>query len=403
MSKNYYRKSNSESTRDLYEKKTIYNLNSKTKVHDRVITDFTFAEKALYGRVNRLYLPIVADGNEVPFKNIKSSKNPARPPKALNFVADAFDALNKQFLKKAQVQDISSSQKYLSDMLAGSAYVSPVQLYNKHVNSFISAFKKIIKERKIKFANFEEFINRLLPFIIETTKKNPFTFSAFVKSKKCPIVASGLAINIAPDLPTADDVSKFKHFYDSVNWEFYINACKSYGFMIDRNHPNILVADIASAEMLKFAEPYGILTTDQVLNSAYVPVYRDTLEQFKIILYRMYNELKSRRFHKQTEVSPLQTKNVIVTPIQYSYDQFLSEHSDEYFIKTYCKVRFSEEESQFTEGEIFRLIDNTVELCSLNVNNGIRSFELILNKTFDYQGSLSYYKNKVETLAHTRN
>tara|TARA_A100001011_G_scaffold258416_1_gene266714 strand:- start:13139 stop:14341 length:1203 start_codon:yes stop_codon:yes gene_type:complete len=399
MSKKYYRKSNSESTRDLYEKKAIYNLNSKTKVKDNVITDFTFAEKALYGRVNRLYLPIVADGNMVPFKNIKSSKNPGRPPRALNFVADAFEAMNKQFLKKAQVQDISTSEKYLSDMLAGAAYTSPVQLYNKHINSFISAFKKIIKERKIRFSNFDEFINRLLPFILETTKKNPFTFSAFVKSKKCPILASGLAINIAPDLPTADDVSKFKHFYDSVNWEFYTNVCKSYGFMIDRNHPNILVADIASAEMLKFAEPYGILTTDQVLNTAYVPAYMGTLEQFKVILYRMYNELKVRRFHKETEVSSLQTKNVIVTPIHYSYEQFLSEHSEEYFIKIYCKTRFSEEESEFTEGEMFRLIDNTVELSSLNTNNGIRSFELILNKTFDYQGSLSYYKNKI---AHMR-
>ena len=392
----FYRKNNLESTKNLFEKKLVYDLKLMRTSTSAALVDFTFAEKALYGRVDRLYLPIILADTTIPLKNIKKGMNP-NGMKVMNFVADAFEALSKNFQKKLMLNEISDSDEFLSNLKAYRGYVSHTKVYGEHINSFILAFKKIVKKKNIKFADFEHFVARVMPYILEATKKQPFTLPAFMKSRLCPIFCSGLAIKVSTLVPS-DDIKKVQKLVESDNWNFYVNACESYGFTIDKNNPDVLVADIASAEMLKYAEPYGIRTTDSVLSAGYVPAHDDYLEKFKAILFRMYTELKVKRYHTETKISPEQSRQVIITPVNYTYEEFRSAYSDAYFLDLYCKIRFAEEESHFTEQEMLNLIDNTIELSRSNLNTGMRSFELIVNKTFDYRGSLSYHTERVKIL-----
>ena len=53
-------------------------------------------------------------------------------------------------------------------------------------------------------------------------------------------------------------------------------------------------------------------------------------------------------------------------------------------------MRFIEEESKFTKSEQNRIIDNVIELSNEDLRKAVDSFEIILNKTFDYRGALSY-------------
>ena len=62
----------------------------------------------------------------------------------------------------------------------------------------------------------------------------------------------------------------------------------------------------------------------------------------------------------------------------------------------YCKLRFLEEESDFTEDEKFRLADDTLELSKGDMDKALMAFEIIINKTFDYRGSLSYHKMRLD-------
>ena len=52
-----------------------------------------------------------------------------------------------------------------------------------------------------------------------------------------------------------------------------------------------------------------------------------------------------------------------------------------------------EEESHFTANEQFQLIDDCLEVAEYSQSQAITIFERILNKTFDYRGSLSYIIN----------
>lgn len=221
--------------------------------------------------------------------------------------------------------------------------------------------------------------------------------SGFIKSRQCPMSVSGLTINIS-DLNFVDDSEKVKMFYDSANWEFYVNAASSYGFMIDRNNPSVLVADIGSAEMLKFAERYKLLTTDTVLKSAYVPAHANCLLQLREVLFKIYNKYKVKRYSTYVNISPNKSRSVTVTPRNYSYKQFENEYNDSQMLNLYCQFRFLEEESEYTDGQKFRIADDTIELSKNNLNDALAAFELIINKTFDYRGSLSYHKMRLDIL-----
>tara|TARA_R110000824_G_scaffold106255_2_gene251029 strand:- start:5727 stop:6923 length:1197 start_codon:yes stop_codon:yes gene_type:complete len=389
----FFREKNKEGARDLFEKKVAYQIRTKSEYPNLI--DFQFAEKALYGRVDRLYLPIVpnsyyAELKKIPVAAGETNKNVI----ALGFVVDMFMVLKNQFLKKAQRQEISTDERFLSNIVAHKGYQNPKKMHNEHIGAYLSTFEELVKNQNIKFLNFDHFVEKLFPYLQKTIRKIPFTFPAFVKSTYCPIHASGLVIEIANDADHADDVEKMNIFYNSANWEFYLNACNNLGFMVDRNNPWRLVADVASGEMVQAAAAYGLKSTDEILNIGYDKAHaKDSFSRFKVIMYNMYRKLKKKRFTNLVTVRSGGERIVTRRPVEYSYQQFIEEKDDAYFLNLYCKIRFVEEESRFTAGEQERIIDNVIELSNFNLKLSIDSFEQILNKTFDYNGSLSYINN----------
>jgi hypothetical protein len=89
----------------------------------------------------------------------------------------------------------------------------------------------------------------------------------------------------------------------------------------------------------------------------------------------------------------------MITPKLYKPEDYLVEFPDSYFLNLYCKIRLEEEESPYSDAQRYQLIDNTLELAQANAPKAIQTFETIVNKTFDYNGSLSYIK---DTLAKLR-
>jgi hypothetical protein len=213
-----------------------------------------------------------------------------------------------------------------------------------------------------------------------------------VKSKDCPISISGLAIEIGGHIDSNDDKFKYENFYESPNWEFFLNACNTYGFMVDLNMPNRIVADIRSEIMVEKMAAYntGVDSTDSLIHNCYEPAYTDYYATFKRFFYDIYSDNKKRTIVTTAENKNDGTQSVIHRVKSYSYEEFKEQYDDSYFLGLYCKIRFLEEESQFREDEKHSLTRNTKELARLDLSIAIESFEKILNKTFDYDGSLSY-------------
>ena len=384
-----------DSVKDLFRKKQVYRIISRSE-HVNLI-DFHFAEKALYGRVDRNYQPIIPHSRVLTLSYL-NSQSPAGL-QVFNFVADAFRELQNKFKIKAARQEISLQEKYLTDIVPTAAYKDPKQLYTAYTRSYSTAVQAIVKKKKLKFTNFQEFLNLLMPYIENALKKRSFTFPAYVKSKDCPINASGLAIEIATIDPN-NDKEKYDNFYNSANWDFFVNACNTYGFMVDANNPNRIVADIASptmvAKMLKYNS--RINNTDAFLNNCYDKAALTHFNSFKRFFYLLYSENRRDRVLTTTHNHNDNTRTVTHKVINYTYEQFLNEFDDLYFLNLYCKIRFMEEESQFPNYELHTLIQNTLELAAEDLAYAISTFEKLLNKTFDYSGSLSYILDRKKKL-----
>jgi len=388
--------SNEETSRKLFYKKMVY-LSTLGSFKYTNLMDFEFAEKRMYGRANRHFEPIIISG-DVELRSLASSADSRSPLSALNFVVDAFEKLSQQFDKCALSGKINTSDTHLSKLKAHKAYQNPRKLYKDHILEISRSLSENIKHASPPAMNFDEFILKLLPMLETICKVEPFTFPGFVKSRVCPINASGLAIEVA-DLKPDNDLEKIKQFVASPNWEFYLNACNSYGFMVDMHMPWRIVADLAGPSTLEYSSVYGLPTTDHILNVAYKKAHRNYLSVFKDLMFRVYSESMEDRAYIAHHCSEGKVSPTTIFPVKYTLDKFLRKYDDLYFLELYCNIRFYEEESRFTDGEKLRLINECIDIARLDLNTALDSFERIINKTLDYRGAINYIIRRREILA----
>mgnify|MGYP005819262637 CR=1 FL=1 len=393
-----YVESNEETSRELFYKKMVYLMTTQGYTYANLV-DFNFAEKQLYGRVTRNFEPMVLSHSPISqLKNFSSVSESRNAPSALNFVVDAFEKLSQQFDKCALTGKISTTDTFLSSLKVHKAYLNPKRLYDEHLSKVNSGLSNSFKSATPKIRNFDEFVLNLVPALETTSKKIPFTFPAFVKSTNCPINVSGLAVEIA-DLEPDNDYEKIKQFIASPNWEFFVNACNSYGFIVDIKMPWRIVADVAGPAMLEYAGVYGLHTTDIILNVAYEKAHLSYFDRFKYILLNLYNTVKDLRIyeHQVCENGGIIARTI--TPTNYNLESFFLTYDDLYFLELYCKIRFFEEETQFSDGQKSRLINDCLNLAEIDLTQALNSFEKILNKTLDYSGAINYIIERRKLLA----
>ena len=391
----FYKENNRESAFELFNKKLVYLSDSSSDTYRNLI-DFT-AEKILYGRVNRIFVPIVIPQNTTRLKNFSSESVTSSGLKALDFVVDAFNDLQRQFVKCSKIGNIDNSDPYLTNLKVYKAYIDPYVRYERYIRQLKSIIKTDPIIDSINLQDFKTLSDSLFNVMENASKTNPLTFPAYIKSKKTPINISGLAIEIA-DLNASNDDEKINAFINSKNWDFYLNTCRSYGFMVDQNVPWRLIADIGSQPMLEYARNYNSTSTDQILVKYYQSAHYSYYNNFSQQLLTMYNDIKPRAIIKLSECNN-KTKIKRVRPQEYKTTEILKEsYGQDDFLMLYCKLRFSEEESQYTDQEKNTIMRDTLQLSKIkSTNTAIEQFERFLNQTLDYQGSLSYYINKNRT------
>ena len=205
---------------------------------------------------------------------------------------------------------------------------------------------------------------------------------------------SGLVIDIA-NLKSTDDSEKINKFINSPNWEFYLNACTTYGFMVDKSHPWRLVADIGSKQMQQYAAKYDQSETDLVLWSSYNSSYLSSFNKFVISIRDIYHNSI-----KKTVTFTSECAGKVVThykkPLTYTSESLNKHFSERNMLELYCKLRLIEEEGTMPKEDKIKLLSDTLQLYD---NKGIKAslfvFERIANKPFDKSGSLSYIVRRI--------
>jgi len=384
----FYIEEKNEGTLLTFNKKILYNEDTINQKYPNLV-DFNFGEKFFYGRVDFRFKPIYFSNSSIPIKHFKGSQGNGEQIGAASFVVDAFDDLTKQFQKKASIGEIQTDDPFLSTLKVYKAFSDPRRLYDKHLGNYMSAMAKQFKEQKIEVRNFEEFMFHFKELIQRSAREFPFTMAAYIKSKYCPIYATGLALEIA-DAEYFNDEEKIQKFVNSKNWEFYLNACNSYGFMVDKAIPWRLVADIASNEMLTYASKYGAGTTGQVLSIGYNNTFYEFVIMLRTYMLRVYNMVRLESVLTLEECNG-QTVSRYVTPKKYKIADVEGIVSETELLKLYFNIRFVEESNRHEPSKKQKIIRDCLSIRnSRSLLHSLLIFEEIINQPFDYHGSLSY-------------
>lgn len=386
MSK-FYKESNAGTTKNLYDKSKIYKseLLSLSRTYGCLV-DFNFGEKYFYGRVDRNFVSMEPSTVLSRFSTIPNSSNDSGRVKVMSFVGEAFFGLSRHFRKSIQIGAIRDGDPYLSNLIAYTGYQDPKRAYQRYLTALTSAMSTYKKNKGFKITNFEQFIMFLKDFSMSVEGTYPVTKTGFIKSRLNPIVGNGLTIEVS-DLSYTNDDQKINEFVNSSNFGYFLNACDSYGFMVDISAPWRLVADLDSVAMQGYAAKYGYTSTDAVIDFAFSKVHNPFFRTLPATLLTLYNNLSSILI----EFDDCNNKTVIKKAERYTLEQINDLYNENYFIKLYCMLRFIEEESKHSEAKQDLIITDTVNLSNTkDLRTALGYFERFVSQPFDYRGSLSY-------------
>ena len=383
----FYKESNLESTENLYDKGIVYRDDLREFAEKySCLVDFNFAEKFLYGRVNRNYVSIEPNESLTLFESLRQSDSTTGRVKVMSFVGLAFNMLSRHFERSAQIGKIRKTDPYLSTLKPYEGYQNSNVAYSNYFNSVVTAMSRVKQQNNSKITNFDEFISFLKNFSMPVGVIYPITKTGFIRSRYNSIMNNGLSIEIS-DLVYENDDQKIVDFVNSPNFEYYLNACNSFGFMVDINAPWRIVADLDSVAMQDFASRFGYPNTNAVINIAFKTVHDAYFRSMPQQLLNLYNQISSN----YTEVDDCTGKIKIINPKQYTIEEINNSYSESYFIKIYCMLRFLEEESKHSKAKQDLIITDTINLSRIkNIRSALGHFERFMSQPFDYRGSLSY-------------
>ncbi len=194
-------------------------------------------------------------------------------------------------------------------------------------------------------------------FLEENLSGVPFTRTGFLTSKYCSPLVSGLHVEIT-SAAYDDDEKKVSDFIDSSNFNFFELCATKYGFLIDKNVPWRIVANVGSTEMESYMKSYG---TDSIslFNDYYELSYLEDIDIFVKYCIRLYKRFIASRPKIKKTVGEGKNKKVFFEKRpDVSYDDYAPETKEKYWVEKYTKLRNIECQDRYTGRFIANLLSN---------------------------------------------
>ena len=332
-----------------------------------------------YGRVDLNYNVVNIDENDL--LAIKTD-NKAQVL-AINFVAEAFSDF-REYVKVSAISKLNSDSFLAKSWDAVKGYESPHTFYQDRMKDLYDVFVKtfIVKGNKhSKVLNFDDFMDVFLnEFVPQLGKDIPLTKSGMILSNFYNPTATGLCVEISND-SHSDDNNKLKKYIKSSNFEFYVLSAAKFGFLVDKNAPWRLVANINSAPMQKYMEKYHVDKQNLFHYSFYKTSLFD-IDNIKVYLRQFYNTYTSAYpiglKERPAGGSCAETKSryVVVKREKMQQQQLDTQFSDLFWVQAYYLLKLRE----------LNVFDNLSEdLISFEIKNIKEMYnQLDFSATFDY-------------------
>ena len=357
----------------------------------------------LYGRVNTEGSSIILAED-----NLQQIVSPSGETRfVLDFVADAWNDLVAYHTKAVRLRAIKTQKSVFQRMEPKKTWESIHPLYKDHIQNMYGVFvgQFLSSPMNAEIVDFESFLRYYLDYCGKLAKKMPVTKTSFITSKYATPLTSGLIIELV-DGKHDDDYAKYIGFIRDINFDFFTTACRKFGFLVDKNAPWRIIADVNSSYMREKMNSRGaeVRTTEDVFNFYYLKSIHYEIENLRSFFLQSYqlflvqdpevSKLKTtfKGKHTMTKICDFERKPM-------SREEFDEKYPAEYWIRTLCYLRATETDAPQDQREFDKTVRKAKEILQWR---GLGTAVKFIDKTYGFDVRNTYKKTLNKELTNTK-
>ena len=357
MAKYNFEGKNNLNARELFESRKAYRDEALFVSEDDIflsgVQDFFLGtDLSFYGRIDELrnFVTLLPSRAKYFDSKYKDPTKAGSGPLAADFVVDAFHNFMREFERLLNENNcgISASDIGLQVISAWIPYQGIQQIAHQQFamglkgHLFRSTADKTTSKRKNELDTIEQFFNEAMRFAKDNVRFVPITGTSIMASRYCSVANSGLAIVLKP-ADKSDDAKK-SEFMNGVVFDFYRQAALKHGFMVDRNAPWQIVANLDSEGMQEYMTER--LTSKEKLWETHYSLVQDAdMHSLKRFMLSMWNGIAGRTPYTSKREQALDgkgTRPIIGKRQRYTLDELDQKIDKSFWIKFYCEIKAAE-------------------------------------------------------------
>jgi hypothetical protein len=219
----------------------------------------------------------------------------------LDFVINAYINMKNSYIQGVSEGGGLSGGSALSEMELVKAREDGQKALQENfeniINQFIN-FAKIDHQNRKKIITPQNFINYFTNFLLSNSKNFFATYSSFLLTDKIDINFNGLCLDIA-NVSYEFDSDKVRNVIMDPNFTYYLNTAKSFGFLVCKEYPSKLIANINSSKMKASicacdrehlnGINSSLASSEDIVNYYYEPAYLYDIEYLRTLFVIAYS------------------------------------------------------------------------------------------------------------------
>ena len=243
--------------------------------------------------IDRYYASVDEDGDIILLKQDAISQlrysNENQTRWAVNFVADAWADLAAKMRYFAKKGRIVPGGPYANPQVFQSSKNVDVEydIYMKY--TLFPLLSKHLEQRKESkhIRSFQDFLRSYARFCRLQSRRTPITRTGFAESRFYDVACTGLVLSLAV-APKGDRASAIEEYVNDPNFEFFADVAKQHGFLIDKNNPSRIAANLRSPAMQRYMEKRGFDSISEFFQRSYDKSHLFDMRALEVYAKDMY-------------------------------------------------------------------------------------------------------------------
>ena len=329
--------------------------------HPDLFRDFWFIENMYYGRIDMDHRSLIPREEFL----VAAKGNQSKSIFVFDFVAEAFSNFLRDYQKAAASGKLRKDDDFLFDITATNGYRSPLQEYEAHMTSVRNDVQRALFRNHKRVEDFSDFVDYFLEFVFLRKDELPLTLTGFMSSRFSSPLMTGLFVDIS-SLDYSEDFDKIDKFVDSPNFSFFMKSCLKHGFMIDKNIPWRICANLGSVEMSRYMLKYG-LTLDNIFTKYYNLSYSNDIDYLVRYMAKFYNRFVSYKpFIRREAIRDGEIHRYVQRRGREKIKTIDDRYDSEFKINFYCDLRNWETKQRYDDSHLERIKKNALEYEKVN-------------------------------------